>query len=119
MEPMNEQGLTAAEVELLTMLAEEAAEVVQACTKALRHGLESTHPDGGPTNHEALSKEMADLGAVSLVMRNAMGVASYGPFDLLTALHRKRRYSHHQRQFEEAWRTAEAHCREMAGITDA
>lgn len=42
-DPIN--GLTKAQRERIEMLAEEAAEVVQACTKILRHGYHSYHPD--------------------------------------------------------------------------
>lgn len=53
--------LTPAEAERLALLAEECGEVIQAIGKILRHGYESTHPDGGPTNREALERECGDL----------------------------------------------------------
>lgn len=53
--------LTPAEAERLALLAEECGEVIQAIGKVLRHGFESTHPDGGPTNREALEREMGDV----------------------------------------------------------
>ena len=53
--------LTPAEAERLALLAEECGEVVQAIGKVLRHGFESTHPDGGPTNREALERECGDV----------------------------------------------------------
>ena len=43
------------------MLSEEAGEVIQAIGKILRHGYESTHPDGGPSNRRLLEKELGDL----------------------------------------------------------
>lgn len=49
--------LTPAEAERLALLAEECGEVIQAIGKILRHGYESRHPDGGPTNREALERE--------------------------------------------------------------
>lgn len=55
-----------AERERLTMLAEEAAEVVQAVTKILRHGYDSYYP-GDPkrsTNQELLQEELTDLLAI-------------------------------------------------------
>lgn len=56
--------LTPSQAELLAMLSEEAGEVVQAVGKILRHGFESTHPDGGPTNRESLERELGDLRAI-------------------------------------------------------
>lgn len=53
--------LTPAEAERLALLAEECGEVVQAVGKILRHGYESTHPDGGPTNRETLERECGDV----------------------------------------------------------
>lgn len=115
----NHVGLTEPEVELLTMIAEEAAEVVQAVTKTLRHGLESRHPDGGPTNREALSGELADLGALLQAGKHTrLAVAlTYGPYDMLKALHRKRRFAHCQQPHEAAWKAAEKYCLEMTGLT--
>ena len=53
--------LTPAEAERLALLAEECGEVMQAIGKVLRHGYESRHPDGGPTNREALERECGDV----------------------------------------------------------
>lgn len=88
--------LTPAQAELLEMIAEEAAEVVQACTKALRHGLDSRHPDGGPTNAEQLSRELADLAAVTVVAHFSGAVDAYLTDDAVAALDRKWTYTHHQ-----------------------
>lgn len=67
MNPFNQ--LSPAEAERLALLAEEAAEVVQAVSKILRHGYQSRHPDGGPTNRAALEQECADfLVAMRLMM---------------------------------------------------
>lgn len=54
-------GLSPAEAERLALLAEELGEAMQAIGKVLRHGYESTHPDGGPTNREALERECGDV----------------------------------------------------------
>lgn len=56
-------GLTPAEAERIAKLAEEAAEVVQACMKILRHGFESYNPDltDGKSNREMLAEELTDL----------------------------------------------------------
>lgn len=53
--------LTPAEAERLALLAEECGEVIRAIGKVLRHGYENTHPDGGPTNREALESECGDV----------------------------------------------------------
>jgi len=52
--------LTDYERELLTILAEEAAEVIQAATKLIRFGKEN-HPDTGKSNSEMLGLELGDL----------------------------------------------------------
>ena len=53
--------LTPAETERLDILAEECAEVIQAVSKIKRHGYESCHPNGGPTNRRMLEKELGDV----------------------------------------------------------
>ncbi|MGZ8953059.1 MAG: MazG nucleotide pyrophosphohydrolase domain-containing protein [Methylovulum sp.] len=53
--------LTPAETERLALLVEEMGETAQAIGKILRHGYESTHPDGGPTNRESLERELGDV----------------------------------------------------------
>lgn len=59
----NVNGLTLAQVELLDMLAEEAAEVIQAVCKLKRHGPMSFHPkDPERTpNFVLMSRELGDL----------------------------------------------------------
>lgn len=53
--------LTPAEAERLAVLLEEMGEAQQAIGKILRHGYDSTHPNGGPTNRELLELEMGDV----------------------------------------------------------
>ena len=61
--------LTPAEIERLALLMEEMGEAAQAIGKILRHGYGSRHPDGGPTNREALEKEIGDVrAAISLMI---------------------------------------------------
>lgn len=52
-----------AQEEAIVLLMEECGEVIQACSKILRHGLGSTHPNSplGPTNQDYLNKEVGDL----------------------------------------------------------
>lgn len=61
--------------ELYKMLAEEAAEIIQCCTKILRHGEYSYNPDikEAPSNLKHLRKELADFEAVlELLDRDAL-----------------------------------------------
>lgn len=55
------RDLTLAEIERLSLLIEEAAEVQQVCTKILRHGWNSCHPDSGKSNHLLLHEELGDF----------------------------------------------------------
>lgn len=91
--------LSDAEAERLALLAEEAGEVVQAVTKILRHGYESTNPDGDreTTNRSALTKECGDFLAALRLMTEAQDfddddVRSY----MFTKLRRVGWYLHHQ-----------------------
>ena len=63
--------LTPAEAERLALLAEEMGEAIQSIGKVLRHGYESTHPDGGPTNREALERECGDVRYAMLLLCEA------------------------------------------------
>ena len=53
--------LTPAEAERLALAMEEMGEAIQAIGKILRHGYESRHPSGGPTNRQALECELGDV----------------------------------------------------------
>lgn len=53
--------LTPAEDERLALLLEELGESIQAIGKIQRHGYQSCHPDGGPTNREYLERELGDV----------------------------------------------------------
>lgn len=53
--------MTPAEHERLAILAEECGEVIHIIGKILRHGFESTHPRGGPSNRALLEKELGDV----------------------------------------------------------
>ncbi len=58
---MNFNQLTAGQAERLAILLEELGEAQQAIGKILRHGYQSTHPDGGPTNRQSLERELGDV----------------------------------------------------------
>lgn len=92
-------NLTPAEAERLALLAEEAAEVVKAAMKILRHGYESRHPGTGVQNREHLQEELGDLRAAQIIMfaegdinRQTVNAASE------SKLKRAGQYLHHQKQ---------------------
>ena len=47
--------------ELLTILQEECAEVIQAISKAKRFGIDNTHLKSGVSNRERITEEIGDL----------------------------------------------------------
>tara|TARA_R110002074_G_scaffold276044_2_gene447466 strand:+ start:177 stop:476 length:300 start_codon:yes stop_codon:yes gene_type:complete len=89
-------GLTPAESERLSMLAEEAAEIVQSVTKILRHGYESHHPET-PTrsNRNDLENEVCDFLAVLEMFHDAEDLQIDG-VQIAQSIKAKRRYTHHQ-----------------------
>lgn len=70
--------LTPAEHERLSILIEECAEVIHIGGKILRHGYESTHPGGGPSNRAILEEE---CGHVRYAMIN---LCNKGDLDKIT-----------------------------------
>lgn len=56
---------------LLTCLAEECAEVAQACSKALRFGLDDKGPNHTLTNAEHISSELNDVIALVKMLEDA------------------------------------------------
>jgi NTP pyrophosphatase (non-canonical NTP hydrolase) len=62
-------GLSPAEEEALSILAEEAAEVIQAVTKIQRYGVASVHPDTNVSNQHHLEKEVGDLLAALRIIK--------------------------------------------------
>ncbi len=64
--------------ELLTILAEECAEVIKAVSKSLRFGLDNGYPDSNATNRDDIEQEVGDIMAVveRLVDRGVLSVAS-------------------------------------------
>lgn len=55
------------ELEALACLAEECGEAVAIIGKALRHGLDSTHPNGGPDNREEIGREVGNIMAMAQI----------------------------------------------------
>lgn len=89
--------LTPAEAERLAILAEECGEVVQVIGKILRHGYESCHPDGGPTNRMLLEKETGD---VQYAIERLIGLGDISADEVCDHRDEKykkvRKYLHHQ-----------------------
>lgn len=97
-------GLTEAQRERLEMLAEEAAEVVQACTKILRHGYGNYHPDQEDvhplqreTNRDNLAKELMDLWTVYERMALAGDMDKINFYDTKKIWQKKLKWTRHQR----------------------
>lgn len=82
--------------EILDMLAEEAAEVIQIIMKINRHGIESYHPDDpSRSNRDLLKEELTDLFAmIGETERNIVG--NIKSADIEKAWHKKLKYSHFQ-----------------------
>jgi hypothetical protein len=96
---MNEHfnKLTPAEAERLAILAEECGEIIQIVGKILRHGYESTHPNGGPPNREILTKEMGDYEAAVQRMWAAHDIDTDGIFYHCKQKEQSiKKYLHHQ-----------------------
>lgn len=64
------KDVTPQEQERLVRLMEECGEVIQACSKILRWGWYSTHPNGGPTNVDSLLRELHDVTDTSNLLLN-------------------------------------------------
>lgn len=89
--------LSAAEHERLALLAEECAETIQVIGKILRHGYESCHPNGGPSNRDLLHRELGDVQCAARLLIEA-GDVHEGEIARASTQKRMRvgRYLHHQ-----------------------
>lgn len=67
--PALSDTLTARQSVLLVRVMEEAAELQQACAKALRWGLQSRHPQTGQTNSDQIAAEMDDVTKFMIELR--------------------------------------------------
>ena len=76
------------ERELLEILAEECAEVIQRVTKALRFGVDEVQPGQPHTNAQRLAHEIGDVLAVEERLR---AVSAYDADDIMTGVANKRR----------------------------
>lgn len=88
--------LSPATAEMLALIAEEAGEIVQAVAKALRHGLDSVHPETDLDNTTALENEIGDLLAAVQIATSA-NVLTVHQIELAKRrkLERVGRYLHH------------------------
>lgn len=75
---------------LLICLAEEAAEIQQAVTKALRFGLDDESPDRTTTNAEDIVKELHDLIGVVELLDEAGAIPTPSSIDLDKAVNEKK-----------------------------
>lgn len=81
------------------MLAEECAEVIQAVTKALRHGLNSHNPNAGPAspnNQESLRREVTDLVTVLWMLDESGLDLTPDAKTMARRMEEKLRYTHYQ-----------------------
>lgn len=101
--------LSSAEAERLALLLEECGEVQQVIGKILRHGYESTHPNGGPTNRELLELEIADIHVAGTLLIEAGDIQQGAVEYAAEGKSRKvRQYLHHQAEpTDEALRGSE------------
>lgn len=67
-------NLTPAEDERLSILAEEAAEVIQIICKIKRHGYESCKPGSTCTNREYLAEELGHLDNILRMMLDSKDI---------------------------------------------
>ncbi len=94
----NFNKLTPAETERLTLLVEEASEVIQVVGKIFRHGFESYHPDTFETNRKALERELGDLKfAVDFLCKNRDIDMNYIEIYCDIKKHKVNKYLHHNR----------------------
>lgn len=94
-----DNGLTPAQIELLDMLQEECAEVIQAVSKLKRHGPMSYHPaDVNQTpNHELMAQELGDvIGVMAALDEKGMLSNTIVQKFAATKMKRAAPYLHHQ-----------------------
>ena len=92
-------GLSEEQEEILTIMMEECAEIIQEICKIKRHGYESHHPELLETNHEALIRELGDLLCIKAIWAKSQSntnmiaakLERYG----LEKLSKLPRYTHH------------------------
>lgn len=90
-------NLTPAQVERLVKLQEEMNEAGKEICKTLLHGYVSAHPDGGPTNQQALQSELGDVCAAMKLLTDRGDLDDHEIFLAATSKDKTiTRYMHHQ-----------------------
>lgn len=93
----NFNKLTPAETERLAILSEECAEVIHIIGKIVRHGYESCHPSGSPTNRESLEIEIGHVNFIQHFMIQKKDINMTMICQSLTEKSSKiQKYLHHQ-----------------------
>ena len=97
--------VTDEEEEILDILQEECAEIIQAISKIKRHGYLSTHPDGGEDNLTGLLRELGDLDCIRDIWSRSMDPITHNTnYDINKAktlafsiqkLAKLKKYTHH------------------------
>ena len=88
--------LSLAESERLALLLEEIGEVLQIVGKIQRHGYESKHPDGGPTNREALEIELGHVHYAIKLLTEEEDIDSEAVLDAFRMKHKTiKKYLHY------------------------
>lgn len=91
--------MTPAQLERLAMLAEEASELSAICMKAIRHGLDSQHPETRERNDDAIYRELMDVLVMAQLMMNAGDIPpipSVEDYFNPKLIERKLKYTRHQ-----------------------
>lgn len=101
-EALHFNQLSGAEAERLALLVEEMGEAQQSIGKILRHGYESRHPDGGPTNRETLERELGDVEFAGGMLKNNQDLNSESVENFKRMKgYRVYQYLHHHEEFVE------------------
>lgn len=101
------RAVTSAEAERLEMLIEECSEIIQASTKILRHGFNSTHPDNTPAlgdrpingknNRNDIERELGDvLGIINFITEMGDVDENSVTKSMCGKIERAAKYMHHQ-----------------------
>ena len=89
--------LSAAEEERLALLMEEMGECIQVIGKIMRHGYESKHPTGGPTNRQLLETELGHVKYAKILMSRCGDIDfSNTKLSAVSKSHAISKYLHHQ-----------------------
>jgi hypothetical protein len=97
-------NLSPSEIERLSLLSEECAEVIQIVSKIIRHGYNSYNPNDSKfiTNSNLLNNELGDIEAILYLMKiKGDPIIENNNEDLQKTLKRKFNYLHHQGEYND------------------